>query len=68
MREKNIKHCSVCGKRPLLKDEIGVSKKLLGKSIENYFCLSCLADYLDVTVDDLNSKIEEFKEQGCNLF
>ena len=29
---------------------------------------ACLADYLDVTVDDLNEKIEEFKDEGCKLF
>jgi hypothetical protein len=60
--------CIVCGQSPLSKDEVGVSKKLLGKKIEVFFCLPCLADYLDTTVDDLNNKIEEFKDQGCKLF
>lgn len=34
----------------------------------NFYCMNCLADYLDVTVDDLNEKIEEFKDEGCKLF
>ena len=46
----------------------GICKKLLGKSKKAYFCLDCLASYLDTTVDDLVEKIEEFKEEGCKLF
>lgn len=66
----NIKKvsCVSCGKKALVKDEIGINKKLLGKHIENFFCLNCLADYLGVSVEDILDKIEEFKEQGCKLF
>ena len=60
--------CISCGKRNLVKNEVGINKKLLGEKIENYYCLECLADYLEVSVDDINSKIEEFKEEGCVLF
>lgn len=60
--------CSICGITPISKNEIGVCKKLLGEKTESFFCLSCFAEYLDTTVDDLNAKIEEFKEQGCTLF
>lgn len=60
--------CVSCGKLELDKNEIGINKKLLGEQVENFYCLSCLADYLEVTVDELNAKIEEFKEEGCKLF
>lgn len=60
--------CSSCKKKPLSKNEIGICKKLLRKSPKSYFCLDCLASYLDTTVDDLVEKIEEFKEEGCKLF
>ena len=60
--------CFSCGKPDLGKNEIGINKKLLGGQIENYYCLNCLADYLEATVDELNAKIEEFKEEGCKLF
>lgn len=60
--------CRVCLKEHLSKDEIALCKKLLGREITTFYCLDCLADFLDCTVDDLLIKIEEFKEQGCALF
>lgn len=50
------------------KNTIGINKKLLGVDIENFYCMDCLASYLDVSVDDLLEKIEEFKDEGCKLF
>ena len=60
--------CIMCGKRNLNKDAIGINKKLLGEDIENFYCIDCLANYLECTVEDLMNKIEEFKEDGCKLF
>lgn len=63
-----MKTCIACGKKPLSKDEIGINKKLLGEQVENFYCMDCLADYLEVETQDLLDKIEEFKEEGCKLF
>ncbi|MCI6195358.1 MAG: hypothetical protein MR651_10335 [Faecalibacterium sp.] len=63
-----MKICIACGKKPLSKDEIGINKKLLGEQVENFYCMECLADYLEVETQDLLDKIEEFKEEGCKLF
>lgn len=60
--------CIICGKKGLDKNTIGINKKLLGKDIKNYYCMDCLADYLECTVEDLQDKIEEFKDEGCTLF
>ena len=60
--------CVSCCKEKLSKDEIGVNKKLLGESVLEYYCINCLAEYLEVSVEDLEDKIEEFNEQGCTLF
>lgn len=60
--------CIMCGKSNLDKDTIGINKKLLGKEIQNFYCMECLAEYLECTVQDLLDKIEEFKEEGCTLF
>ncbi|MDR0286829.1 MAG: hypothetical protein LBI03_03850 [Clostridiales bacterium] len=65
MAEKN---CYACGKEALNKNEIGLTKKLLGKKSKRFFCLDCLAEHLDVEKEFLLEKIVEFKEQGCDLF
>lgn len=62
------KECSSCWKTPLSKDEVGICKKLLGEKTKTFFCMDCLASYLDTTVQDLLEKIEEFKDEGCTLF
>ena len=66
MMKKQI--CVSCGKDLLKKNEIGINKKLLGENTMAFYCMNCLADYLDVSVQDIEDKIEEFKEQGCKLF
>ena len=60
--------CYICGKEPLSKNEIGLTKKLLDKGSKCFYCLDCLAEYLEVDTEFLLAKLEEFKEQGCNLF
>ena len=59
--------CCECG-NGLKKDEVALSKKLLGVETEDFYCLDCLADYLECSRTDLEIKIQEFKEQGCTLF
>lgn len=61
-------NCVMCGKSDLDKDTVGINKKLLGKKITNFYCLDCLAEYLECTVEELLEKIEEFKQEGCTLF
>ena len=60
--------CVVCGKKDLDKDTIGINKKLLGRNIKCYYCIDCLAEYLECTTKDVMEKIEEFKAEGCVLF
>lgn len=65
---KNEIACYVCGKESLSFNEIGLCKKLLGRNIERFFCIACLADNMEVTEEQLRDKIEDFKSQGCTLF
>ena len=60
--------CYVCGKEELSKNEVGLTKKLISKSTKEFYCLPCLANYLEVTEEELIEKVEEFKEEGCSLF
>jgi len=53
---------------PISKDELSICKKMLGRKTENYFCLTCLADFLHVAEEDILDKIEQFKGEGCVLF
>lgn len=63
-----MKECYVCGKKPLTKDEIGLVKKLIDKKSTKFYCILCLAEYFEVTEEELIAKVEEFKEEGCTLF
>ncbi|MCC8098360.1 MAG: hypothetical protein LIO44_07415 [Eubacterium sp.] len=62
-----VKLCKYC-KVPLKKDWIALNKKLISPDLKDFACISCLADEFDCQIDDLEIKIEEFKEQGCLLF
>ncbi|MDR1219146.1 MAG: hypothetical protein LBK73_05990 [Treponema sp.] len=50
------------------KNEIGLTRKLFDRDAKRFYCLDCLADYLEVDGGFLLAKIEEFKEEGCILF
>ena len=41
--------CVICGKEIREKNVLGINKKLLGEDIINFYCMDCLADYLDVS-------------------
>ena len=60
--------CYVCGKEPLTKDEIGISRKLIDKKTCKFYCIPCLAEQFEITEEELLAKIEEFKAEGCTLF
>lgn len=60
--------CKICFRSPLSKDELGINKKLLGTDMKSFFCIDCLADYLECSTEELLAKIEEFKDEGCTLF
>ena len=60
--------CEVCGTRIIEKDVIALNKKLFNKDVKKFYCLSCMAEVLETTEENLLDKIEEFKEEGCTLF
>jgi len=60
--------CFICGKEKLTRNEIGLNKKLIDQNIEKIHCLDCLADYLEISAEDLLDRIQEFKYSGCTLF
>ncbi|ONI45227.1 hypothetical protein AN641_04440 [Candidatus Epulonipiscioides gigas] len=60
--------CICCNLDNLSKNTVAINKKLLGRNIKNYYCLDCLADFLNCSIEDIIEKIYEFKENGCALF
>ncbi|HIW59229.1 MAG TPA: hypothetical protein H9880_05000 [Candidatus Anaerobutyricum avicola] len=50
------------------KDEIALTKKLINRGTTKYYCISCLAKAFEVTEQDLQKKIQYYKEIGCTLF
>lgn len=62
------KSCYICGKETLDKSEIGLTKKLLDERSRFFYCMDCLAEYLEVDTDFLLEKIDIFKEEGCIHF
>ena len=51
MKNNQSINCVSCFKEKLDKDSIALNKKLLGKEVENFYCLPCLAEYLNTTVE-----------------
>lgn len=62
-----MKICINC-EEGLNKNEIALSKKMLGKKTKQFLCLDCLSVYLNVDKDFLEEKMEQFREEGCILF
>ena len=62
-----MERCQTCG-RPLTKDEIAVTKKLVNRGATSFFCKACLAARFAVTVNDIEERIAYFRASGCTLF
>lgn len=61
-------NCVICEQKNLDKDTIGINKKLLGTDKLNFYCMDCLSEYLGCTAQELLDKIQDFKDEGCELF
>jgi hypothetical protein len=59
--------CADCA-APLKRDEIAISRRLIGRGITRYFCIPCLARRLRVDEAVIEAKIREYRAMGCALF
>ncbi len=59
--------CEVCGAE-LTRDEIGLSRKLLGRASKACRCINCLSAAFRVGVPELQALIDRFKAAGCTMF
>lgn len=62
-----IHRCITCG-RTVNGLDAGLTKKLINRGAEKYFCIKCLAEKLSVTEESLKEKAAFFKKNGCTLF
>jgi biotin operon repressor len=60
--------CYICGRENLSRNEIALNKKLIVRNIDKFHCMQCLADYLEISIEDLADRIQEFRDEGCALF
>jgi hypothetical protein len=67
MYESSAPLCAQCS-RQLVPDEIALTKKMVNRGTDHFYCLSCLSRHFDVTEKILREKIAEFREMGCTLF
>lgn len=60
--------CFICGKENLTRNVIGLNKKMIGSSIKVFHCMDCLAEHLELSAEELEERIQTFKDSGCELF
>lgn len=49
-------------------DVLSLNRKLLGDHSKKEYCLSCMAALFECAVEDVLSKLDAFKREGCRLF
>lgn len=59
--------CADCG-RELVSDEVGLSRKLMGRATAEFLCMDCLAARFCADKATLREMIERFRAVGCALF
>ena len=62
------KKCCDCDKRIKHKEVLSMNLKMHGRQVNKFYCKKCLMKEFNWIVDDWNSQIETFKQQGCALF
>lgn len=62
-----VADCAGCG-RALTADEVGLTKKLINRGTDTFYCVTCLSAMFKVGEPLLYEKIEQFRAQGCMLF
>jgi 3'-phosphoadenosine 5'-phosphosulfate sulfotransferase (PAPS reductase)/FAD synthetase len=61
-------NCKECGKKIKNKNVLAMNMKFNGRNIQEMYCKKHLKEKLNLTEDDWNNYIEQFKNQGCELF
>ena len=60
--------CKECNKKIKDKNTLAMNMKFNGRNIQDMYCKKHLKEKLNLTEDDWNNYIKQFKNQGCELF
>lgn len=62
------KTCKICGKNVKQYETIAMNLKLIGRNITEFYCKKHLLKEYEISEQQFNEMIEDFKSQGCQLF
>ena len=62
------KTCSECGKNVRQNDVLAMNMKYHGRNVTEFKCKKCLMNELNMSKEEWDKKVQDFKNQGCNLF
>ena len=62
-----MEECIAC-RKPVNSDEIAMTRKLINRGATSFLCLPCLAERFEATLEELQERMQAFKEMGCTLF
>lgn len=60
-------NCHACG-RTLTRDEIAITRKMVNRGSEVFWCADCLAADFKMPVTEIFALMERFRAAGCSLF
>lgn len=62
------KQCAVCGKAERRNEVLAMNLKLLGRNTNQIYCKKHLKELTNMSNEDWNNAVTDFKQQGCALF
>ena len=62
------KTCCVCGKNVRQNDVLGMNLKLHSRDVEKIYCKKHLMELHDMSSEEWDKNVADFKAQGCKLF
>lgn len=67
-KQYSNKTCVECGKNVRQNDVLAMNMKYHGRNVTDFKCKKCLMKELNMSKEDWDKKVEDFKNQGCSLF
>ena len=62
------KTCCVCGKNVRQNDVLGMNLKLHSREVEKIYCKKHLMELHNMSAEEWDKNVADFKAQGCKLF